>query len=97
MGTIRVFCNGAGQIAANDSDGCAPVWRFIQLGAQARNANEKADVLRLQQRRATLVVTRPVTAVLCSGTVHQGLLELHQNREVGVAAGGTSEPQGLSL
>lgn len=52
MGTIRVFCNGAGQIAANDADGCAPVWRFIELGAQARNTKEKAGVLRLRQRRA---------------------------------------------
>lgn len=92
-----MFCNGAGEIAANDSDGCAPVWRFIKLGAQARNTNEKADVLRLQQGIEMLVITRPVTIVLCRGTVEQGLLELHQNRGVGVATGGTSEPQGLSL
>lgn len=33
VGIIRMFCNGAGQIAANNSDGSVPrVWRFIKLG-----------------------------------------------------------------
>lgn len=33
VGIIRMFCNGAGQIAANHLDGSVPrVWRFVKLG-----------------------------------------------------------------
>lgn len=63
-----VFCNGAGQIAANDSDGAAPhIWRLMAMGAEARNANEKAAVLSIRQGRGEglAVSTRPVTIVLC--------------------------------